>query len=317
MKLNVVFRALQVTKQSFHQKLNRELLQLEEKEQLLIVIAEIREDHPKMSARQMYRLIKPAHLGRDRFEAFCFENGFKVSIKRSAHRTTNSLGVTRFPNLIIDIELMGINQVWVSDITYYRIGEDFYYLTFILDMHSRVIVGFSVSRDLATHATTIPALKMALKDRKLKQSLILHSDGGGQYYCKEFTKLTSAWEIKNSMAEEVYENPHAERINGTIKNQYLKGYNPQNFESLKQMTAKAVLMYNEVKKHSSLGKRSPVEFEKSLSADGTLLLNDIFGSDSNKSGQRNQKYHLSARTIVKPKKENIKQQSVKKTVNVI
>ena len=264
MKLNVVFRALQVTKQSFHQKLNRELLQLEEKEQLLIVIAEIREDHPKMSARQMYRLIKPAHLGRDRFEAFCFENGFKVSIKRSAHRTTNSLGVTRFPNLIIDIELMGINQVWVSDITYYRIGEDFYYLTFILDMHSRVIVGFSVSRDLATHATTIPALKMALKDRKLKKSLILHSDGGGQYYCKEWLQITAAYKIQNSMCNSPYENPHAERINGIIKNDYLVGYGPEDFYQLEQMAKKAVIKYNLEKPHGVLGNISPYSFERTL-----------------------------------------------------
>jgi putative transposase len=264
MKLNAVFRALQFTKQSFHQKLNRELLKLEEKEQLLIVIRKIRADHPKMSSRQIYRLIKPAHLGRDRFEAFCFENGFKVSIKRSAQRTTNSLGVTRFPNLLIDIELTGINHVWVSDITYYRISDDFYYLTFILDMHSRVIVGFSVSRDLSTHSTTIPALKMALKGRKLKQSLILHSDGGGQYYCKEWLQLTAEYKIENSMCDSPYENPHAERINGIIKNDYLVGYGPENFFQLEQMTKKAVIKYNSEKPHSALGNLSPYHFERSL-----------------------------------------------------
>lgn len=217
-----------------------------------------------MSARQIYRLVKPAHLGRDRFEGFCFENGFKVSIKRSAHRTTNSLGVTRFPNLIIDIELTGINQVWVSDITYYRIGDNFYYLTFILDMYSRVIVGFSVSQDLSTHCTTIPALKMALKARKLEHSVILHSDGGGQYYCKEWLQLTAANKIQNSMCDSPYDNPHAERINGIIKNGYLIGYGPQDFLQLQQMTKKAVIKYNGEKPHSSLGNISPDTFEKSL-----------------------------------------------------
>jgi putative transposase len=173
-----------MSKQSFHQKLNRQLLLLEETEQLLVLVKQIRQDHPKMSSRQMYRLLKPARLGRDRFEAFCFENGFKVSVKRSPHRTTNSLGVTRFENLLDEVELTGINQVWVSDITYYRIGDTFYYLTFILDLYSRVIVGFSVSRDLSTRSTSIPALKMALRDRKIGSGLVIHSDGGGQYYCK-------------------------------------------------------------------------------------------------------------------------------------
>ncbi|MES1181741.1 MAG: hypothetical protein ABUL44_03005, partial [Flavobacterium sp.] len=139
MKLNAVYRALDISKQSFHQKLNRQLLLLEETGQLLVMVHQLRQDHPRMSSRQMYRLLRPAHLGRDRFEAFCFANGFKVSVKRAFHRTTNSLGVTRFDNLLLDQELTGINQVWVSDITYYRIGERFYYLTFIMDLYSRVI----------------------------------------------------------------------------------------------------------------------------------------------------------------------------------
>lgn len=250
-----------MSKQAFHQKLNRHLIVLEEMEQLLVLVKQIREDHPRMSSRQMYRLLKPAHLGRDRFEAFCFEKGFKVSTKRSYHRTTNSLGVIRFENLLADFELRGINQAWVSDITYYRIGETFYYLTFILDQYSRVIVGFSVSQDLSTQATTIPALRMALKQRKVNPRLILHSDGGGQYYCKEWLALTAQHTIRNSMCETPYENAHAERINGIIKNDYLRGYGPSTFSELKTMTGRAVEKYNREKPHGSLGNISPHQFE--------------------------------------------------------
>lgn len=266
MKMNVVYRALEMSKQSFHQRLNRQLVLLEEMEQLLVLVNQIRADHPRMSSRQMYRLIKPVHLGRDRFERFCFENGFKVSIKRAYHRTTNSLGVTRFENLLLNFELRGINQVWVSDITYYRIGEKFYYLTFILDLYSRVIVGYAVSRDLLTASTTIVALQMALKKRNAPKGLIIHSDGGGQYYCKEWLELTTKYQLRNSMCESVYENPHAERINGTIKNDYLVSYGPQNYIELTQMTAKAVLKYNSEKPHQSIGNISPHEFEKLLTA---------------------------------------------------
>jgi putative transposase len=264
--MNTLFRALMMTKQSFHQRLNRQMLRLEELEQLLVLVTQIRSDHPRMSSRQMYRLIKPTHIGRDRFELFCFENGFKVSIRRAYHRTTNSLGVTRFENLLIDFELTGINQVWVSDITYYRIGEHFHYLTFILDLYSRLIVGYSVSTDLLTSSTTIPALQMALRTRKIKPALIIHSDGGGQYYSKEWLTLTGKHEIRNSMCETVYENPHAERVNGIIKNDYLVGYGPDNFTQLQTMTQKAVMMYNIEKPHGAIGKISPHQFEKSLAA---------------------------------------------------
>ena len=74
--MNAIFRALGMSKQSFHQRLERQFILLEEMEQLLVLVKQIRLDHPRMSSRQMYRLIKPTHLGRDRFEVFCFENGF-------------------------------------------------------------------------------------------------------------------------------------------------------------------------------------------------------------------------------------------------
>jgi putative transposase len=264
--MNVIFRVLGMSKQSFHQRLNRHLASLEERDQLLVVVRQIREDHPKMSSRQMYRLLKPAHMGRDRFEAFCFENGFKVSIRRAFHRTTNSYGVTRFDNLLQDWELTDVNQVWVSDITYYRIGERFYYLTFIMDLHSRYIVGYSVAGDLDTASTTIPALQMALRHRTVPEGLIIHSDGGGQYYCKEWLAITRRNKMENSMCESVYENPHAERINGIIKNDYLEGYGPQDYKALSSMTAKAVTKYNTERPHGSLGQISPWAFEKLLAA---------------------------------------------------
>jgi len=264
--MNRVFNAVGVSKQSFHQRLERQLSLREEQEQLMPVIRKVRADHPGMGAREMYLLIRPTLMGRDRFEQFCFECGFKLAAKRSFIKTTNSLGVTRFENKIIGLELTDVNQVWVSDITYYRIGEKFYYLTFIMDLHSRYIVGFAVSENLMTVNSTLPALRMAVKARKPAKGLILHSDGGGQYYCKEFLGVTRDHQMVNSMGESVYENPHAERINGTIKNQYLQGYQPQNYLQLQKMTIKAVRMYNMEKPHAALNKLSPAGFELKLKA---------------------------------------------------
>lgn len=274
--MNKIYRAISISKQAFHQHLNLHIHQQEELSQLLPIIRQIREDHPRMSARVMYRLIQPHTFGRDRFETFCFEYGFKLDVKRSYRRTTNSLGVTRFNNLLEGIELASTNQVWVSDITYYEIGGRFYYLTFIMDLYSRKILGYSASDNLFTECTTIPALKMAIRKRTgidLK-GVIVHSDGGGQYYCKEFLKVTNQAGICNSMCEDVYGNAHAERINGTIKNSYLEYYKPQNFEQLRNMLIKAVKMYNEQKPHKALNGLSPVAFENLLC--DLLTNNNVF-----------------------------------------
>lgn len=260
--MNQVYRAMGISKQGFHQHLDRYLEMLEEQEQLVWVIAEIRRDHPQMSARIMYRMIKPEQMGRDRFEQFCFSSGFKLEQKRAYRRTTDSRGVTRFDNLLTGFKLTGVNQVWVSDITYYEMGDRFYYLTFIMDLYSRRIVGHAASDNLMTENTTLPALRMAIAERQPAHGLIFHSDGGGQYYCKEFLKLTRAHHMKNSMSTSVYENPNAERVNGTIKNSYLKYYAPENFSQLKQMAKKAVDMYNNYRPHKALDFLSPDAFEK-------------------------------------------------------
>jgi transposase InsO family protein len=265
-----LYKALNISKQAVHQRLNLYLRRKEEQYQLLPLVRQIREDHPRMSAKKMYMLINPQTMGRDRFEAFCFENGFKVQSRRNPQRTTNSLGVTRFENHLKGRELTGVNQIWVSDITYFRINENFYYLTFIMDLFSRSIVGYKASERLLCEQTTIPALEMAISEQNPKAELVLHSDGGGQYYSKEFIKLTKTSLIINSMAESVYENPHAERINGTIKNDYLTGYQPKNFVQLQEMLAKAVFMYNYQRPHDSLKKLTPKEFEYQSTTQSTI-----------------------------------------------
>lgn len=270
--MNQIYRWLGTTKQNIHQRLNRELKRAEEEEQLKVVLRQVREDHPQMGCKELYRRIKPQTMGRDKFFEFYRSYGFKITPQKCFRRTTDSSGVIRFPNLVTGRELTGVNQVWVSDITYYEMNSKFYYLTFILDQYSRRIIGYSASRTLRTEDTTIPALKMALTRIKGDEIIkpIIHSDGGGQYYSKEFLSLTRGC-LRNSMCETVYENPHAERINGTIKNGYIKGYNPTDFKSLIRKLDKAVYMYNNEKGHSSIDHFTPVEFEQRLKKELVIL----------------------------------------------
>lgn len=259
--MNEIYRGIGTTKQNVHQRINVYLEQVEREEQLLKIMYQIREDHPGMGAVMMHKKLQP-EIGRDKFIEFYNRYGFKLKKVKNFRRTTNSNGVIRFTNLIEGFELTGVNQIWVSDITYFEIGGKFYYLTFIMDLYSRKIKGYSASRTLRTVATTIPAMKMAMKYLRKGDKPIIHSDGGGQYYSKEFLALTKG-KLHNSMCESVYENSHAERINGTIKNSYLVGYEPSNFNQLQKMLKKAVEMYNRERPHSSLGKLTPDQFEKS------------------------------------------------------
>jgi transposase InsO family protein len=266
--MNAIYRTLGISKQAFHQRLDHFLAVEEEKEQLKVIARQVRHHHPMISAREMYRLIQPQLIGRDKFERFCFENGFRVRYPVNYQRTTDSSGVTRFDNLLEGLEVTRVNQVWVSDITYYRLVDRFYYLTFIMDLFTRKIVGHHGSSSLRTEHTTIPALNMAMNKRKGVNltGLILHSDGGGQYYSKKFLLITSKAGIINSMCESVYENPHAERLNGIIKNQYVIPYQPASYQGLIKALSKAVRMYNEQKPHRALKGLTPIEFESRIQA---------------------------------------------------
>ena len=231
---------------------------------VLQLVHQIRSDHPTMSCRAMYYKLRPLPLGRDNFEQLCKAHGYGREPLKSSQRTTNSNGVVRFDNLLASLTLTAPNQAWSSDITYFEIRKKFYYITFILDCYSRVILGYKASTKLETADTTLPALLMAIETRKgvIPKGLVLHSDGGGQYYAKVFLKLTDKHHMKNSMCEFAYENGKAERINGIIKNNYLKFYKIESFTALQKSLDRAVRLYNDEKPHKSLKYETPSEYEK-------------------------------------------------------
>jgi putative transposase len=257
---------LKLSKQAVHQHLKRHFKQKDEEMQLLQLIYQIRSDHPTMGLRDMYYKIQPESMGRDAFEQFC--KSYQLMSKRfkNYRNTTDSSGVIRFDNLLLDARITDIDQVWQSDISYYEVKGKFYYLTFIIDAYSRRIIGHQTSERLYTEQTTLPALQMAIKTRCKKdlQGLIFHSDGGGQYYDKAFLTLTKNQKIRNSMCEFAWENGKAERINGVIKNNYLKHRTIANYMDLTKEVDRSVQLYNEEKPHIRLKRKSPITFEKEI-----------------------------------------------------
>lgn len=261
--MNALYRAIGTSKQNVHQHLSRDLKQQDEQGQLVRIIQQIRADHPGMGAKGLYQKLSLRTMGRDRFYDWYRQNGFTIRPSKNWRRTTDSSGVIRFDNLLDGIELRGANQVWVSDITYYELGTKFCYLTFVMDLYSRKIKGFHASQNLRTEETTIPALCMAMTGLKSNERPIFHSDGGGQYYSKLFLELTQG-RVVNSMGKSAYENPHAERLNRTIKNNYLYYYKPTDFKQLERLLDRAVKMYNEGKPHQALNGLTPKQFEMNM-----------------------------------------------------
>ena len=119
-------------------------------------------------------------LGRDALFDLLRVQGLLVPKRRKYKpRTTVSCPWRRFPNLIKGFVPTSANQVWVSDITYIRIGSDFGYLSLVTDMYSRKIVGYKLSRALSAKGP-VSALSMALKNNPAREGLIHHSDRGVQ-----------------------------------------------------------------------------------------------------------------------------------------
>jgi len=263
--LNKLYQSIGLSKQAFHQRMDRHLQERSIEEQILMLVYRVREDHPTMGLRDIYFKITPIGIGRDRFETLCKQSGLMVERTHNWQRTTDSSGVIRFDNLLIGLLINKPNQVWQSDITYFELNGRYYYITFIIDAFTRVIVGYAVSQRLKTEQTTLPALQKAIKSRidlnMCIHMLIFHSDGGGQYYDKDFLLLTKKYKIINSMCQYPWENGKAERINGVIKNNYLIHRNINSYEQLQIEVDRSVLLYNTEKPHIMLQRKSPIQFE--------------------------------------------------------
>jgi len=173
-----------------------------------------------------------------------------------------------YPNLIKNIKVTGLNQVWVSDITYIRLFNGFVYLAAIIDIFSRKCIGWALGRDIDS-MLTISALSMAIANRKHLGFIILihHSDRGVQYASNDYIEILKKNGIKVSMSASgnPYDNAFAESFNKTIKVEevYMNEY--ETFEDAYKNIKKFIeAVYNKKRLHSSIGYVPPEEFEREV-----------------------------------------------------
>ena len=259
--LNSLYQVLRISKQAVH-RYNRRQIEFDTKvKDLLLEVDELRSEHPGCGVEKMYNTLRPDFIGRDRFVELFMDLGYRVKRIRNYHRTTLPTS-HKYPNLIEGLAVKSKNTLWQSDITYFDVDGKFCYIVFILDVYTRQIVGYAVSNHLRADAN-LAALKMALSEHGPPR--IHHSDRGSQYIDKRYVKLLGDNQAQVSMGLKAQDNAYAERINGTIKNDYLKHWKIKSLPDLKKRVQQAVVHYNSKRIHDSLpGRITPNYFDLNI-----------------------------------------------------
>lgn len=281
MNINQICAQFQISKQAHYQKQKREKQRETEQERITTMVEDIRITHPRMGTRKLLKKIEPElkqkslKMGRDGLFDLMRSKKLLVSPRKSQKTTTTS-GFFRTPNLLPGKIISQPNQVWVADITYIDVEvERFVFLFLLMDLYSRFIVGWHVTPSLEAEGA-IKSLKLALKYHETtKGSLIHHSDHGVQYTSRAYMSLLLDHNVRASMGEigNCYDNIYAERVIGTLKNEYLLGDRFVDLKQVQTATRQAIHAYNTDRPHLSLNYGIPIEayFGPSVSIPSVLI----------------------------------------------
>jgi transposase InsO family protein len=225
---------------------------------------------PTQGCRRMYgEFGNLLPIGRDKSIELFMGLGYRVNYPKWQGKATQS-GTREFPNLLVEKDVTGINQVWQADMAHYLYGNSKLYTIYITDVYSQEIVGHR-AYDSNIGENYVQVMKAVIaKMRRFKKlfGLIHHSDGGKQYECRGYIKLCEKNKIEQSMCMYSYENPYAEKTNDLINNGYLNVWKPTTLKDLKCLQDKAVKDHNTRRRKVALGKLTPVEFRNRLKIEG-------------------------------------------------
>ena len=251
----------------YHKPKEKSLQQLKEEMDLRGQIERICLDFPRYGYRRVTKQLQRESwiVNHKRVLRVMRANDLLCRIRKRHVRTTDANhSYPIFPNLIKDLMITSINQVWVSDITYIRILGDFVYLVIILDLYSRKVIGYHLSRHIDTKLT-LSALRMAIRDRSPASGCVHHSDRGVQYASSEYVNELKGYGFQVSMSRRgnPYENATCESFIKTLKDEEVYLWEYKTIEDAERRISHFIQdVYNEKRLHSSLDYCPPNEFEE-------------------------------------------------------
>jgi len=256
-----------ISRQAYYQNSWRAIDTTHEEELVIQEVKQIRKKHRRMGVRKLHDKLQPfmlehgVKMGRDALFDLLSANHLLVRKRKRRVQTTNSFHwLRKYPNLIREYVPTAPNQLWVSDITYWKISDKHVYISLITDAYSHKIVGYHLAETLEA-IESIQALKMALSDlgSECHFQLIHHSDRGIQYCSQAYVKLLQDYKIQISMTEngDPLENAIAERVNGIIKDEYLYDYQVSTLKEASKLLSGVINLYNSDRPHMSLGNLTP------------------------------------------------------------
>lgn len=259
---------LGVTKQAWYDYHKQSFKDAISEDLVLECIRAIRGDVPGMGGRKLKDRLKKEfgiEIGRDKLFELLQRNSLLIKPRKHRTRTTFSdHGLQIYPDLRKEFEPDGINQLWVSDITYIWVEDRFYYLFLITDAYSKKIVGWELA-DNMRHENAITALKMALKQCRKREKPMHHSDKGLQYCARPYVEMLKRRHMPISMTEgyDPRNNGIAERVNGILKEEFLK-YMEVTKDNIRQVLENIINAYHTRRPHLSLGMLTPDEVHRGM-----------------------------------------------------
>ncbi len=257
-----------ISRQGYYKALKRTVTErITQEEEVVAMAKQVRKKLQRAGTRKIYTLIKAnleaqcIKVGRDKLFRLLSEAGMLVKRRKKYVITTNSNHPFRkYRNLIREKEITGPEEVWVSDLTYIPIEKGFCYLSMITDAYSRMIMGYDLSDNIATDGA-IRALRMALRKRVYNTELIHHSDRGAQYCSYQYTNMLRQNNIRISMTEnsDPYENALAERMNRTIKEEFIVVDKLPDIAVARKLIDESVELYNQYRPHLSCNMKTPID----------------------------------------------------------
>jgi len=232
---------------------------------IVSLVKQERYQQPRMGGRKLYHVLKGKmgesgiKIGRDRFFCMLRRQGLTVPRLPRTPRTTQSRhALPVFNNLTVDTEVTQPDQVWVSDLTYLRTEEGFDYLAIIMDRYSRKIVGYHCGDTLET-ISCLQALEKALKNLSPGAAPIHHSDRGSQYCSHAYVERLwkNGFQVSMTQENHCYENAHAERVIGILKQEYGLRMTYRSREQVRKAVDQAIRLYNNRRPHTSLNYKTP------------------------------------------------------------